>query len=141
MSKKCIKCCEIKNEKDFHLDSSRNDGLYPYCKACRNRRDSELFASNPRRQLLKQNYYYKKTFGVDKEFIIKLLKEQSGKCKLCGKEITLDSKKTHVDHNHITGKIRGVLCDRCNLMVGLIENKRHLLDKITEYLLQYTNNQ
>lgn len=141
MNKKCIRCCEIKPLDLFQKDKQRPDGLCAYCKQCRAELRLERFAKNPNLRVNKQNYYYKKKFGMSKEEILALLNSQDNKCKLCGKELTLDTKETHVDHNHTTGNVRGVLCYRCNLMTGFIENKRYLLIKITEYLTQHTDNQ
>ncbi len=50
-----------------------------------------------------------------------LLRTQDGRCAICGKQQRNPSKRLCLDHNHQTGFIRGLLCSRCNLLVGLIE--------------------
>lgn len=44
----------------------------------------------------------------------RLYQLQQGKCAICGKHQSDITKTFHVDHSHITGKVRGLLCDRCN---------------------------
>lgn len=66
-----------------------------------------------------------------------LLKNQDGKCKICEKEIRLfnGAKGGFIDHCHKTGTVRGILCNRCNTIVGGIEN----LNDVNK-LLSYLNN-
>ncbi len=57
----------------------------------------------------------------------KMYAEQGGKCKLCTIELHLpyrysaDPQGARVDHDHKTGKVRGLLCHRCNAMIGMVE--------------------
>ncbi len=53
-------------------------------------------------------------------------------CGICGSEIK--GKNKHVDHDHKTGKIRGVLCDNCNHMLGMSHENIELLKKAIVYL-------
>ncbi len=57
---------------------------------------------------------------------------QNGQCKLCGKAVPYD--KTHTDHNHETGVVRGLLCCSCNWFVGWVETRRHLLDRALRHI-------
>jgi len=52
------------------------------------------------------------------------LTKQEGKCKICNKEM----KKPHVDHDHKTGKYRGLLCVSCNNGLGIYEKNRNVFD-------------
>ncbi|WP_256360620.1 endonuclease domain-containing protein [Methylomonas koyamae] len=70
-----------------------------------------------------------------------LLKEQDGKCALCG----FDCEVPCLDHSHFTGRIRGVICRNCNVALGRYENgcvrsgrKDRILDiakNLSDYLL------
>ena len=60
----------------------------------------------------------------------KLLKRQKGVCKGCG----LIPKKMCVDHDHTTGKVRGLLCADCNMALGLIRDNPLTLQRLTRYL-------
>jgi hypothetical protein len=48
-----------------------------------------------------------------------MVKAQLGRCGVCKEEL----KNPHVDHNHTTGVVRGLLCRRCNFWVGIVETK------------------
>ena len=63
-----------------------------------------------------------------------LLESQGSKCKICDKELKMFSGHLggFIDHNHKTGKVRGVLCNRCNTVVGGLEAAN--LEKILEYI-------
>ena len=74
-------------------------------------------------------------YGLTRTDMIKLHEEQNKKCYLCDKEIEMF--KGHsggmIDHNHKTGKVRGILCNKCNTIVGGFEthkNKKRLLKYI-----------
>ena len=54
-----------------------------------------------------------------------LFNSQGGRCAICGEEIGLVS--AHLDHNHLTGKVRGFLCAPCNLMLGVARESRERL--------------
>ena len=70
-----------------------------------------------------------------------LLKNQSNKCLICQEPLGNDTKNQHVDHDHDTGIIRGVLCMRCNLLEGMMKHKfnRSGLKKTTDYKLWLRN--
>lgn len=51
-------------------------------------------------------------------------------CMLCGRE----DRRLVIDHNHQTGKIRGVLCDRCNVAIGSLGDNVAGLNRAIEYL-------
>lgn len=59
-----------------------------------------------------------------------LYDRQQGRCAICGAELDrTKSKDIHVDHNHETGKVRGLLCSACNRGLGFFkENPETLLD-------------
>jgi len=62
-----------------------------------------------------------------------LLQLQGGKCLLCGAEESESKRRLSVDHNHMTGAIRGLLCSMCNAVVGWAERVTNL-DEIKDYV-------
>ncbi len=69
------------------------------------------------------SYTMKKRFGITLEQYSRILKEQNGVCAICGNKETHKHqsgkiKELAIDHNHITGKVRGLLCERCNHGLG-----------------------
>jgi hypothetical protein len=63
-----------------------------------------------------------------------LFEQQQGKCKICGKSESEFKKRLGVDHDHKTGKTRGLLCDCCNRTIGIFHDDINLFRKIVEYL-------
>jgi hypothetical protein len=63
------------------------------------------------------------------------LAEQDGKCALCGEPLTEVS--ACLDHDHYTGKLRGVICRRCNVGIGFFKDSEELLMRAIEYIREY----
>ena len=84
-----------------------------------------------KRKLSRQNTTLKYKYGITLKFYNKLLKKQKGKCLICEKT----SKRTlHIDHDHKTGKIRGLLCFRCNYGLGYFKDNLKIFKNIVKYL-------
>ena len=85
---------------------------------------------NPIRKDTMTNYQLKFQYGITLEDYNRMLREQDFKCKICKTSIT-DKKKRrfHVDHNHVTGKVRGLLCTQCNFRVAVIETAHDAVEK------------
>jgi len=62
-----------------------------------------------------------------------MFKRQNGACKICGKQ-NLDGKRLFIDHDHKTKKFRGLLCSRCNLLLGQAKDNIQILYKAADYL-------
>lgn len=57
---------------------------------------------------------------------------QEGKCAICGE--TTPGDNLHIDHNHETGDVRGLLCMKCNTLIGLAREKTSVLQEAISYL-------
>ena len=116
MEKQCTNCKEVKLFAGFYKHKTTKDGLSTYCKVC----------------ILKQcrNAHYKKRYGITSKEADNLKKE----CELCG-----TTKNLHIDHNHETNEVRGVLCTNCNRGIGHLKDSPTLLLKAVEYLEKYGN--
>ena len=66
------------------------------------------------------------------------LDQQSGKCAICGVEINTLCKKASLDHDHTNGKVRGVLCFRCNGGLGHFKDDATTLLKAIQYLNKWS---
>jgi hypothetical protein len=66
----------------------------------------------------------------------KMIKDQNYKCKCCGQDLRLIKQRhIHVDHNHITNKVRGILCYPCNSALGLMKENPQLIQKLKNYAI------
>jgi hypothetical protein len=101
-----------------------------YTKSTRYRQLRKIWLNKNKNRYDKQRMYYmaKHYYGITKEVYDKFIKDQAGKCSICN-----NSRKLSIDHDHKTGKIRGLLCKHCNSSISLFENKK-LFKKALEYL-------
>jgi len=76
----------------------------------------------------------KALYGLDKEEFLAMESRQNGKCAICDQYPL--KKGLHVDHDHKTGKVRGLLCSKCNLALGIFDTVEKAA-KIIEYLGGY----
>lgn len=119
-SKSCTNCNTEKDITAFHKNCGNLDGYAYHCKACR------------KQESLRQ-------YGLTLESYDKLLQEQNGVCKIC---YTNDPRgqstagRFYVDHNHKTGKVRGLLCNDCNTAIGLLKDSPLITNNALQYLLK-----
>ena len=73
-------------------------------------------------------------YNLSYEDWLKMWEKQDGKCVICGKSFNKPSNAL-VDHNHKTNKVRGLLCFKCNMAIGLLNDNPKLTTRVTEYLL------
>jgi hypothetical protein len=73
-----------------------------------------------------------KLYGITDKDWNKLFLEQDGKCAICGR--AQGKTRLHTDHSHITGKVRGLLCENCNHGLGNLKDNPDILRKAIEYL-------
>lgn len=84
----------------------------------------------------RRKYYRYKSYGIDKISFEQLLHQQNNRCKICEVEFDLEVKwkSPHIDHNHSTGKVRSLLCQKCNLGLGNFRETPDFLVRAIEYL-------
>jgi hypothetical protein len=92
--------------------------------------------------LRNRSYYLKTKFGITLEQYQEMFDAQGGVCAVCGKPETSksntgDDKLLAVDHDHKTGKVRGLLCHKCNAGIGHFDDNESLLDKAIRYLRKF----
>lgn len=90
----------------------------------------------------KSKYDYTKTkdtylnwkYGISMDVYSEILEAQKYRCAICGCDSRLQQKALAVDHDHETGKVRGLLCTSCNTAIGSFKDSVELLYKAIEYL-------
>lgn len=85
------------------------------------------------RQASKRNYKLKRKYGINQAQYDEMFERQSGVCAICGKP-QISGKKLAIDHNHKTGQVRGLLCRKCNLSIGHLNDDAGLFYKAAQYL-------
>lgn len=97
-----------------------------YCKKYY-KNNSEKVKQAVRKRKLKHRY------NLSPEDWLVMWEGQDGKCVICGKNFTRSS-DANVDHNHKTGKTRGLLCGGCNRGIGHFNDNSEIMMKAIEYL-------
>lgn len=93
--------------------------------------------------LCKNHYHTLRTYGVHPKEYNEKLKIQNYVCAICEQPettihpLTKEVKKLSQDHCHATGKMRGLLCTRCNHFLGRVNESIELLEKMKQYLIKY----
>ena len=81
----------------------------------------------------------KRVFNLTWEDVERMLIRQGGRCAICGEPLTFRAGKENanpgsVDHNHATGKIRGLLCRKCNTALGMLDDNPTKAESLVAYL-------
>lgn len=93
----------------------------------------KTYKIDPRKQLeYLLRYHYKYSLA---DYEIKLA-EQGGKCGICNE---LPKRRLAVDHDHATGKVRGLLCIQCNVLLGYARDRKEILTRSIWYLQSHEN--
>ena len=98
---------------------------------------SNLRKTNPDKA---KSYHLKFDYGINVNEYNRILDEQNGVCGICGKiesemhRVTKKVKLLSVDHEHASGKVRGLLCSKCNRGIGAFLDSEDLLMKAIKYL-------
>lgn len=131
--KKCNICLSVKPFDKFVKRKNRLSGIQAYCKECHNAK-----------MKLKDRTEYNRKFDLNKAYGIsiddynRMFAEQNGCCAICKTHITElnQRRKKHlcVDHDHHTRQVRGLLCDKCNRGIGLLQDDVKILLNAFNYL-------
>ena len=76
----------------------------------------------------------KKLYSLSESDVTKMLDKQNCKCVICSINIQTGY---HIDHCHLTGKVRGLLCQKCNQAIGLLRESESLFFKAAEYIKEH----
>jgi hypothetical protein len=162
--KRCKHCGETKALEDFYTDRKARDGRRPECKVCNLARRKAAYLRNPqavierakrwqrdnperyaerqreykesgRKAIANRKSHLKRKYGLTTEQYTAMLKRQRGRCAIC-RDFPGDL-PLHVDHDHTTGAVRGLLCIRCNNALGLFRESHDLFRQAADYLYKH----
>ncbi len=122
--KRCSKCLEVKNTDDFSIDKYTSTGFSSNCRCCIKSNNKENAELNKKRSA-------KYRYGVSDEEYNELMTVTN--CQICDKRFDTKNIK-NIDHCHETGRVRGILCTKCNQGLGMFHDKVVVLEKAITYL-------
>lgn len=143
-TKTCSKCKETKDLAAFYFDKRRGKLSNP-CKDCH-----KLIVASSNHKWRKehpeitkrcsQESKLRSKYGLELKTLQAILKDQQGVCVICEVSLSFSAQdkryKPHVDHDHVTGEVRGLLCLTCNTGLGMFGDSTDLLDAAKDYLLR-----
>ena len=135
---KCTTCKEIKMLDEFCSSrrpwSVRNrHGKNHQCKAC-----NKEYRKTPEGKLSRRNVHLKMNYGIDQAKYERMLAAQGGKCAICpATEPGGKWNRWHVDHDHDTGEIRGLLCNGCNIAIGHLRHNPAIMLSAMKYITKH----
>jgi hypothetical protein len=137
ITKVCTKCKELKSGVCFPINKENNDGLSSWCTECMGIQYKEYMSREEAKANKKEwsrLYHVKKYYGLEKEEYLELM-EKCIFCPICLKELK-DEEKV-VDHCHETNQVRGLLCSRCNFLLGNARDDIEIIEKAIKYLERF----
>jgi hypothetical protein len=140
---KVCKTCNTEKELDqFPKGKAYKNGIRPSCLVCR--REYEVKSYHKHKH--KHPYDYetekdrklKRTYGISYKEYLTMLEAQNGQCAICGTTST-GKRAFHVDHDHDTGEVRGLLCSGCNTGIGNLKEDIGIMERAIQYVKSSKN--
>lgn len=118
----CTKCKRLLPTKEFLRKINNLGELDSSCRKCKS--------------AVRRDHAMKTLFGLSRDDYDRMLTIQKGKCAICGKRGTRH-RHLSVDHNHVDGQVRGLLCQNCNGGLGMFQDSPSVLIAAISYLKQH----
>lgn len=144
-SKVCKGCSIEKSIDEYYIQREGKTGpiYFSRCKSCnliQNKKNYHKLSENQKKTRREKNpcntfewrqqYRLKTRFGLTMEDFSAMVIKQNNKCKICECEMDIPQ----IDHNHITGKVRHLLCKPCNTSLGLLKENINTLHNMISYI-------
>lgn len=128
--KTCKECHQVKPEGDFKPHKVKEGRVYfrNRCRTCYN----EIRKADPNYRKNRRDRDLRSKYGIDLKTYQNMKSTQNDLCAIC--ELPEERKELNVDHCHSSGKVRQLLCSRCNLILGQVGDNISLLEKYILYL-------
>lgn len=144
VEKTCRDCGATKTVEEFHRDKTQADGRHLYCKPCRAKRSQGYYRRWTAEQVAKhKERVYRSRYGVTPQMIDQMYELQEGCCAICGAakarpaQVVTGGRQNvlHIDHDHKTGRVRGLVCLGCNVGLGGFRDNPRVLLAAASYLI------
>jgi hypothetical protein len=128
-TKECTKCHRVLDLSEFTPRKARSNRPVSHCRRC-----AAEYASTKHARALAAEWRYQKRYGTTSDAVHAEYERLGGNCAICSEP--LEREQLHVDHDHATGKFRGILCAKCNSGLGMFRDDVDFLRAAIRYLEQ-----
>lgn len=125
----CPSCLTVLPPDDSVRNRSTKSGYGGYCRPCQN---AKATASRNRLHGSTRHYHLQRRYGIGAAEVAAMLARQGGRCAVCLRPLSV--KDCHVDHDHVSGQVRGILCFNCNGGLGQFRDDITLLRRAARHL-------
>lgn len=137
--KPCARCKTVKLKDQFGSNPKNVSGLMSWCRDCNKSHVKSYYERHPEKKTgpngIGRRHALKRKYGLTIEQWEELFDSQDRKCAICfSGENNFSAANFHVDHNHETGAIRGILCGSCNVSLGHFKDDVKILRSAIDYL-------
>lgn len=143
----CKRCKLPKSKDEMTVDNRVSHGHTTTCKACRRKLSSDYRKQNrqkvyesgreyrKRNKRKSQDYELCRKYGISIDDYDRMSVMQGHKCAICGSQNPgKNNSRFCVDHDHVTGQVRALLCGTCNRGIGFMQDDPDLLEKAADYI-------
>lgn len=134
--KACTICKEVKPRAEYYSHNKRRDGLQTACVSCVKRTNKEKYESDKEAwHYVRRDNALRVKFGIGLDEWLTMYEAQGRVCAICKSQRT--KRQLHVDHCHRTGKVRALLCGKCNAGIGYFDENAEWLRAAAEYVEEH----
>jgi hypothetical protein len=127
---RCTSCGDLKPIAQFTRSRAKTSGRHSHCRPCHYAQTKE---SAERLHGSTRDLHLKRRYGLTSADVDAMAQAQGGVCLLCQ-----ERPAQHVDHDHLTGAVRGVLCSCCNQGLGNFRDRADVMRQAIDYLERTT---
>ena len=125
---------------EIEKNRDRKDYYSQHNKECKNEVNERHRRYRKNNPLIFKKIDLRRHHNITVEQYDEQLNKQDGKCAICHRPQEDFKKRFCVDHDHLTNKIRGILCDNCNLILGHANDDINILSEAIQYIEKYKTN-
>lgn len=137
----CSTCKKHKDTSSFGINLAKRNGFRSQCNECISAQHKQYYSLNKKKCYDRTNAWRKKNpsrikaskikskYGLSADAYASMCLSQDNKCLLCLRDV-----KLVVDHDHVTGRVRGLLCRKCNSGLGLFLDNSDALLRASTYV-------
>ena len=129
--KTCSSCRESLGLSQFHKNKRQPGGRANNCKPCTSTLGAKDYQKNKRARTSAGLF---RKYGITLDDYDRMADEQDHACALCLEPELVEDRRLAIDHDHETGRIRGLLCFKCNTALGRVADTESALKRLSDYL-------